>query len=40
MAAAYATFSNAGTYPKPYTVTKITTRDGQVYEFKPEQNKQ
>ena len=37
MAAAYATFSNAGTYSKPYTVTKLTTRDGQVYEFKPEQ---
>lgn len=37
MAAAYATFSNGGTYSKPYTVTKVTTRDGQVYEFKPDQ---
>ncbi len=37
MAAAYATFGNYGTYSKPYTVTKVTTRDGQVTEFKPEQ---
>ena len=37
MAAAYATFGNYGTYSKPYTVTKVTTRDGQVYEFKPDQ---
>ena len=37
MAAAYATFGNYGTYSKPYTVTKVTTRDGQVNEFKPEQ---
>ena len=35
--AAYATFGNYGTYSKPYTVTKVTTRDGQVTEFKPEQ---
>ena len=39
MAAAYATFGNYGTYSKPYTVTKVTTRDGQVTEFKPEQKK-
>ena len=37
MAAAYATFGNYGTYSKPYTVRKVTTRDGQVTEFKPEQ---
>lgn len=37
MAAAYAAFGNYGTYSKPYTVTKVTTRDGQVAEFKPEQ---
>ena len=37
MAAAYATFGNYGNYSKPYTVTKVTTRDGQVSEFKPEQ---
>lgn len=37
MAAAYATFGNYGTYSKPYTVTKVTTRDGQVTAFKPEQ---
>ena len=37
MAAAYAAFGNYGTYSKPYTVTKVTTRDGQVTEFKPEQ---
>ena len=37
MAAAYATFGNYGTYSKAYTVTKVTTRDGQVTEFKPEQ---
>ena len=37
MVAAYATFGNYGTYSKPYTVTKVTTRDGQVTEFKPEQ---
>ena len=37
MAAAYATFGNYGTYSKPYTVTKVTTRDGQVTVFKPEQ---
>ena len=37
MAAAYATFANYGTYSKPYTVSKVTTRDGQEYEFKPEQ---
>ena len=37
MTAAYATFGNYGTYSKPYTVTKVTTRDGQVTEFKPEQ---
>ena len=37
MAAAYATFANYGTYSKPYSVTKVTTRDGQVIEFKPEQ---
>ena len=37
MAAAYATFGNYGTYSKPYTVTKVTTRDGQLTEFKPEQ---
>ena len=30
-------FGNYGTYSKPYTVTKVTTRDGQVTEFKPEQ---
>lgn len=39
MAAAYASFGNYGTYSKPYTVTKVTTRDGQVTEFKPEQKK-
>ena len=38
MAAAYSAFANYGTYSKPYTVTKITTRDGQVLEFKPEQH--
>ncbi len=37
MAAAYAAFGNYGTYSKPYTVTKVTTRDGHVTEFKPEQ---
>lgn len=37
IAAAYAAFGNYGTYSKPYTVTKVTTRDGQVTEFKPEQ---
>lgn len=37
MAAAYAAFGNYGTYSKPYTVTKVITRDGQVTEFKPEQ---
>ena len=37
MAAAYAAFGNYGTYSKPYTGTKVTTRDGQVTEFKPEQ---
>jgi len=37
MAAAYATFGNYGNYSKPYNVTKVTTRDGQVTEFKPEQ---
>ena len=37
VAAAYAAFGNYGTYSKPYTVTKVTTRDGQVTEFKPEQ---
>lgn len=37
MAVAYATFGNYGTYSKPYTVRKVTTRDGQVTEFKPEQ---
>ena len=37
MAAAYAAFGNYGTYSEPYTVTKVTTRDGQVTEFKPEQ---
>lgn len=37
MAAAYATFGNYGTYSKSYTVRKVTTRDGQVTEFKPEQ---
>ena len=37
MAAAYATFGNYGTYSKPYTVRKVTTRDGQMTEFKPEQ---
>ena len=39
MAAAYSAFANYGTYSKPYTVTKITTRDGQVLDFKPEQHK-
>ena len=38
MAAAYTAFANYGTYSKPYTVTKITTRDGQVLQFKPEQH--
>ena len=38
MAAAYSAFANNGTYSKPYTVTKITTRDGQVLQFKPEQH--
>ena len=38
MAAAYSAFANYGTYSKPYTVTKITTRDGQVLQFKPEQH--
>ena len=37
MAAAYAAFGNYGTYSKPYTVTKVTTLDVQVTEFKPEQ---
>ena len=37
MAAAYAAFGNNGTYSKPYTATKVTTRDGQVFEFKSEQ---
>ena len=38
MAAAYTAFANYGTYSKPYTVTKITTRDGQVLQFKPDQH--
>lgn len=38
MAAAYSAFANYGTYSKPYTVTKITTRDGQILQFKPEQH--
>lgn len=38
MAAAYAAFANYGTYSKPYTVTKVTTRDGQVYNFTSEQH--
>ena len=38
MAAAYSAFANYGTYSKPYTVTKITTRDGQVLQFKPDQH--
>lgn len=39
LAAAYAAFSNYGTYSAPYTVTKVTTRDGKVYNFSPVQNK-
>ena len=38
MAAAYSAFANYGTYSKPYTVTKIITRDGQVLQFKPDQH--
>ena len=38
MAAAYSAFANYGTYSKPYTVTKITTRDGQVFQFTPQQH--
>ncbi|MCQ9209894.1 transglycosylase domain-containing protein [Granulicatella seriolae] len=38
LAAAYAAFSNNGVYSTPYTITKITTRDGQVFDFKPQQN--
>ena len=38
MAAAYTAFANYGTYSKPYTVTKITTREGQVLQFKPNQH--
>ena len=38
MAAAYTAFANYGTYSKPYTVTKITTREGQVLQFKPDQH--
>lgn len=37
LAAAYAAFANYGTYSKPYTVTKVTTRDGQVFNFSSEQ---
>lgn len=37
MAAAYAAFANNGTYSKPYTITKVTTRDGQVFNFSSEQ---
>ena len=36
--AAYTAFANYGTYSKPYTVTKITTREGQVLQFKPDQH--
>lgn len=38
MAAAYAAFANYGTYSQPYTVTKITTRDGQVFNYEPQQH--
>lgn len=33
MAAAYAAFSNGGTYYEPYTVQSVTKADGQVLEF-------
>lgn len=36
MAAAYAAFSNGGTYYKPYTVQSVTDSDGNVYEFAPD----
>lgn len=38
MAAAYAAFANYGTYSKPYTITKITTREGHVFSFTSEQH--
>lgn len=36
MAAAYAAFSNGGTYYNPYTVQSVIDSDGNVYEFAPD----
>lgn len=36
MAAAYAAFSNGGTYYKPYTVQSVTDAEGNIYEFAPD----
>ncbi len=39
MAAAFATFANAGIYTEPYTITSITTSDGEeIYSVDPVQN--
>ncbi|WP_423189383.1 transglycosylase domain-containing protein [Alkalibacterium sp. f15] len=38
MAASYASFANGGNYTEPYTVSKVTTQDGQEIDLSPETN--
>jgi len=38
MAASYAAFANGGNYTEPYTVSKVTTQDGQEINLIPETN--
>lgn len=38
MASAYSAFANGGNYTEPYTVSKVTTQDGQEIDLTPETN--
>ncbi|SFJ84748.1 penicillin-binding protein 1A [Marinilactibacillus piezotolerans] len=38
MASAYSAFANGGSYTEPYTVSKVTTQDGQEIDLTPETN--
>ncbi|MFO8069577.1 MAG: transglycosylase domain-containing protein [Alkalibacterium sp.] len=38
IAASYASFANGGNYTEPYTVSKVTTQDGQEIDLTPETN--
>lgn len=39
LAASYSAFANGGNYTEPYTVSKVTTQDGQEIDLTPETNK-